>query len=215
MIRRRVLTAPKIPVAHEDPGADPIGWGAVLAAPLHLLALVLVVSGIQKLVAPGAAAAAMADARLPLPGRGRPATGVALGAVETATGVAALAVPHPIAAAWLGVFYLALAGFVLLLRARDADAGCGCFGATSTPPGTAHLVLNGVAAATAFAIAAIGVPDIVDVVDEGLVVAGTYVLALAIGAAVLLLAPGLTAEVTRLLRGEHPSPPVRTFGSVS
>ena len=187
----------------------------MLAAPLHLLALVLVVSGIQKLVAPRAAAAAMADARLPVPWRGRAATGIALGAVETATGIVALAVPHRLAAAWLGVFYLALAGFVLLLRARDADAGCGCFGASSTPPGAAHLVLNGVAAATAFGIAVAGVPDIVDVVDDGILVAVAYVLLLAIGAAVLLVAPALTAEISRLLRGEHPSPTVRTFGSTS
>ena len=187
----------------------------MLAAPLHLLALVLVVSGIQKLVAPGAAAAAMADARLPVPWRGRAATGIALGAVETATGIVALAVPHRLAAAWLGVFYLALAGFVLLLRSRDADAGCGCFGASSTPPGTAHLVLNGVAATTAFGIAVAGVPDIVDVVDDGILVAVAYVLLLAIGAAVLLVAPALTAEISRLLRGEHPSPSVRTFGSTS
>lgn len=194
---------------------EPIGWEAVLAAPLHLLALVLVVSGIQKLVAPRAAAAAMADARLPLPWRGRPATGIALGAVEAATGLAALAVPHRLAAGWLGVFYLALAGFVLLLRSRDADAGCGCFGASSTPPGTAHLVLNGVAAATAFAIAVAGVPDIVDVVDDGAVTAVAYVLLLTIGAAVLLVAPALTAEISRLLRGEHPSPSVPTFRSTS
>lgn len=187
----------------------------MLAAPLHLLALVLVVSGIQKLVAPSAAAAAMADARLPLPWRGRPATGVALGAIEVATGVLALAVPNRLAAAWLGAFYLALGGFVLLLRARDADAGCGCFGAATTPPGTAHLVLNVAAAATAFGIAAAGVPDIVDVVDDGPVVAAAYVLLLTIGAAVLLVAPALTAEISRLLRGEHPGPPVRPFGSTS
>lgn len=187
----------------------------MLAAPLHLLALVLVVSGIQKLVAPRAAAAAMADARLPVPRRGRPVTGVALGVIETATGVIALAVPHRLAAAWLGVFYLALAGFVLLLRSRDADAGCGCFGAASTPPGTAHLLLNAVAAVTCFAVAVAGVPDIVDVVDDGLVTAAAYVLLLAIGAAVLLVAPALTAEISRLLRGEHPSPSVRTFGSTS
>jgi hypothetical protein len=186
-----------------------------LAGPLHLLALVLVVSGVQKLLAPSAPAAAMADARLPLPARGRPVTGIVLGVVELATGVAALAVPHRLAAAWLGVFYLALAGFVLLLRSRDADAGCGCFGAASTPPGTAHLVLNGVAAATAFGIAVAGVPDIVDVVDDGILTAAAYVVLLAVGAAVLLVAPALTAEVDRLVRGEHPDPPVRTFGSVS
>ena len=187
----------------------------MLAAPLHLLALVLVVSGVQKLMAPAAAAAAMADARLPLPWRGRPATGVALGAVEVTTGALALAVPNRLVAAWLGVFYLALAGFVLLLRSRDADAGCGCFGAAQTPPGTAHLVLNVVAAATAFGIAAAGVPDIVDVVDDGIVVAAAYVLLLTTGAAVLLVAPALTAEISRLLRGEHPTPVVRTFGSTS
>lgn len=186
-----------------------------LAAPLHLLALVLVVSGIQKLLAPSAAAAAMADARLPVPWRGRRITGIALGAVETATGVVALAVPHALAAAWLGVFYLALAGFVLLLRSRDADAGCGCFGAASTPPGAAHLVLNGVAAVTAFAIAIAGVPDIVEVVDDGAVVSAAYLLLLAIGASLLLVAPALSAEVGRLLRGEHTGPAVRTFGSTS
>lgn len=186
-----------------------------LAGPLHLLALVLVVSGFQKLLAPRAAATAMADARLPVPGRGRPVTGVALGVVEAATGAAALAVPHALAAAWLGAFYLALAGFVLLLRARDADAGCGCFGASSTPPGTAHLVLNGTAAVTAFAIAVAGVPDIVDVFDEGFVAAVAYLLLLATGSAVLLVAPAVTAEVSRLLRGEQPRPTVRTFGSAS
>lgn len=185
----------------------------MLAAPLHLLALVLVVSGIQKLLAPAAAAAAMADARLPVPWRGRAATGIALGAVEIATGALALAVPHRLAAVWLGVFYLALGGFVLLLRSRDSAAGCGCFGAATTPPGTAHLVLNGVGALTAFGIAVAGVPDIVDVVDDGIVVAAAYVLLLAIGAAVLLVAPALTAETSRLLRGEHPG--VRTFRSVS
>lgn len=186
-----------------------------LAGPLHLLALALIVSGIQKLVAPRAAASAMADARLPLVGRGRPAAGFALGTVEVATGLAALAVPHRLAAAWLGVFYLALAGFILLLRSRDADAGCGCFGASTTPPGTAHLVSNGVAAVTAFGIAIAGVPDIVDVVDAGIVTSAAYLLLLAVGAALLLVAPALTAEIARSLRGEHPSPTVRTFGSAS
>lgn len=187
----------------------------MLAAPLHLLAVVLVVSGIQKLVAPSAAAAAMADARLPLPWRGQPATGVALGVVEVATGVLALAVPNRLAAAWLGLFYLALAGFILLLRSRDADAGCGCFGAATTPPGTAHLVLNVGAALTGLGVAVAGVPDIVDVVDDGILVAAAYVVLLAIGSGLLLVAPALSAEISRLLHRGHAGPPVRTFGSVS
>lgn len=184
-----------------------------LAGPLHLLALVLVVSGIQKLVAPRASAAAMADARLPVPWRGRPVTGLALGAVEVVTGAIAIVVPHALAAAWLGVFYLGLAGFVLVLRSRDSDAGCGCFGAASTPPGTAHLVLNVVAAATAFVIAAAGVPDIVDVVDDGVVVSIAYVILLTLGASLLLVAPALIADLGRVLRGDRADRTIPTFGS--
>lgn len=175
-----------------------------LAGPLHLLAVVLVVSGLGKVMAPAPAATAMRDARLPVPFAGRAASGVALGVLEAATGIVGLAIPRWWAAVAVGTFYVAFGMFVLRLRATDSTAGCGCFGASSTPPGTAHLVLNAVAAATAFAIAALGVPDIVDVFDDGVGVAVPYVVLLAIGAGVLLTAPAIAAEVARIRSGELP-----------
>lgn len=175
-----------------------------LAGPLHLLGLVLVVSGIGKMLSPGPAARAMADAALPMPFRGRRFTGVALGVVETAVGLVALAVPTWWAATALGAFYVALALFVLRLRATDGTAACGCFGASSTPPGTAHLVLNTGGACAAFVIAALGVPDIVDIVGAGVGVAVPYLALLATGAAVLLLAPALVADIDDVRSGGRP-----------
>ena len=175
-----------------------------LAGPLHLLALVLVVSGIGKLADPWPSTGAMRDAGLPVPFRGRAVSGRLLGGIEAAIGLTALAVPLWWATASLGVFYAALAGFVLRLQRRDGDAGCGCFGASSTPPGRAHLVLNAVAAAVGFGAATAGVPDIVDVFDEGFGVAVPYVALLAIGAGLVLVAPALTAELSRNRNGSRP-----------
>lgn len=175
-----------------------------LAGPLHLLALVLVVSGLQKLVSPGPAATAMADAGLPVPRRGRMASGIALGAVEAGVGLVAIAIPTWWAAAALGTFYLALAGFVVRLRAVDSTAGCGCFGSSSTPPGAVHVALNLVSAGTAFGIAAAGVPDIVEVFDAGLGVSLPYLFVLAVGAGLLLVAPTIVAEIGQIRRGDLP-----------
>lgn len=176
---------------------------SALAGPLHLVALVLVVSGAQKVVAPGPAAQAMRDAGLPVPVRAT-WTGVVLGVVEAACGLAVFAAPHPASALALGAFYLALAGFVLLLRSRDATASCGCFGAASTPPTTAHLVLNVVAAATALTAAAIGVPDVVDLLDEGAGVALPYATLVVAGAGLLLLAPALLGQIDQIVHGDQP-----------
>lgn len=182
-----------------------------LAGPLHLLALVLVVSGIGKLVDPWPPTAAMRDAGLPVPFRGRAVGGYALGALEAAIGLAALAVPEWWAAAALGGFYAALAAFVLRLRARDDSAGCGCFGASSTPPGVAHVVLNVSGAVFALVTAVAGVPDIVTVFDAGIGVAVPYVALLAVGAGLVLVAPALSAELSR----SRATPTVRTFAPVA
>ena len=181
-----------------------------LAGPLHLLALVLVISGIGKVLDPWPATGAMRDAGLPVPFRGRAVGGIALGAVEATVGVVGLAVPAWWAATLLGSFYAALAIFVIRLRARDGDAGCGCFGASSTPPGTAHVVLNVTAAVVAFATASLGVPDIVAVLDHGWGAAVPYVALLGIGAGLVLVAPALTAELTR-----SRSAPVRSFSATA
>lgn len=176
-----------------------------LAGPLHLLALVLVVSGFGKLMNPGPASAAMRDARLPVPFRGRAVTGAALGVAEAAVGLTALAVPAWWAAGLLGGTYLGFLAFILRLRSRDGAAGCGCFGASSTPPGTAHLVLNAVAVAVAGTAVVAGVPDILAVFDDGIAVAVPYVALLAIGAGTLLVAPALSAEVAWARAGRGPA----------
>ena len=177
-----------------------------LAGPLHLLALVLVVSGVGKLVSPWPATAAMRDAGLPVPFRGRAVGGLALVAVETSIGLAALAVPQWWAALALAGFYAALTAFVVRLRRRDGDAGCGCFGASSTPPGTAHVVLNATATIVALSVAALGVPDILDVFDDGAGVAVPYVLLLAVGAWLVLVAPTVAAERSQARAGTAPRP---------
>jgi len=181
---------------------------SALAGPLHLVALVLVVSGAQKVARPLPAAQAMADAGLPVPARAQRAVGALLGVGEAATGLAVFAAPHPATAAWLGIAYLALAGFVVALRRRDATAGCGCFGAATTPPTTTHVVLNVAAAAIALGAAAVGVPDVVDVLDEGLGVALPYAALVALGAGLVLLAPVLLADIDQIVEGEG----VRPFG---
>jgi hypothetical protein len=175
---------------------------SALAGPLHLVALVLVVSGAQKVARPAPAAQAMVAAGLPLPARLHAGIGIALGIAEAATGLTVFAAPHPATAAWLGVAYLALAGFVLVLRRRDATAGCGCFGAATTPPSTTHVVLNVAAAAVALAAAATGVPDVVEVLDEGAGVAVPYTALVALGAGLVLLAPTLLAGIEQAVRGD-------------
>lgn len=168
---------------------------SALAGPLHVVALVLVVSGAQKVARPAPAAQAMATAGLPIPARRFALAGTALGVAEAATGLGVFAAPGPVAATWLGAAYLALAGFVVALRRRDATAGCGCFGAATTPPTTAHVVLDLVAAAVAVTAAVVGVPDLVDVLDEGVAVAVPYLGLVAVGAGLVLLAPSLVADL--------------------
>lgn len=178
---------------------------SALAGPLHLVALVLVISGVQKIVAPGAATQAMRDAGLPVPRRGT-TIGVVLGLVETASGLAVFVAPHLASALWLGAIYLAFAGFVVRLRRHDATAGCGCFGAASAPPTTAHVAVNAASAGIALAAAAVGVPDVVDLVDEGIGVALPYGVLVVTGAGVVLLAPGLLAQIHQVVRGDGPPP---------
>lgn len=168
---------------------------SALAGLLHLVALALVVSGAQKVIRPAPAAQAMVAAGLPVPWRHHAAAGAALGVGEAATGLAVFAVPHPATAAWLGVAYLALAGFVVLLRRRDGTAGCGCFGAASTPPTRVHVVLDVAAAAMAFGAALTEVPDVVELIDEGAAVAVPYAVLVVLGAGLALAAPALLAAV--------------------
>ncbi len=176
-----------------------------LTAAVHLLAAVLVVSGAQKLLSPDASAVAMRGAGLPVPFPDHLA-GRALGLVEAAIGLAAIAVPETWATISLGLFYAALTVFVLRLRQTDASAGCGCFGSSSTPPGTAHLVLNGIATGVAAGAAFVGVVDIVDILDDSIAVATSYLALLGIGSGLLLLGPVLAASLADARSGGNDVP---------
>lgn len=185
---------------------------SALAGPLHLVAFVLLLSGVQKLAQPRPAAQAMRDAGLPVPRRAVTSVGRALGLVEVATGLAVLALPAAAPAAWMAVFYLGLAGFVLQLRRRDDTAGCGCFGASSAPPTIAHVIANVTAAAVAGAAALTGVPDIVDIWREGVGVVVPYGLLVAVGGVLTLLGPTLLAELSSTSAGRDTPAGVRPFG---
>ncbi len=184
---------------------------AVTAA-LHLLAAVLLISGAQKLLAPGPAAEAMRAAGLPSVGPDA-VTGRLLGAVEATIGMIALVTPERWSALLLAAFFLALTAFVVRLRRTDADAGCGCFGSSSAPPGTAHLILNVAATLVGVAAATIGVADVVDVFDDGVLVAATYLALLGIGGGLLLLGPPLASSLALARSGEGGAVPV--FGTTT
>jgi hypothetical protein len=76
----------------------------------------------------------------------------AIGSGEIAVGLSVVVTGSRPAVALLAAAYLVFAGVaVLLLRAGGARTSCGCFGATDSPLGPAHLVLNVVALAAGLA----------------------------------------------------------------
>lgn len=134
---------------------------ALIAGPLHLVALVLAVSGAHKLLDPSAASAAMVSAGVPT----SLASGRTVGAVEIVAGAGVLAFGGVVAALAVGIIYAGFAGFLLVLRRRDDAAPCGCFGASDAPPGAVHLVINLVAVAVVVAAVSTSVPGLLDVAD--------------------------------------------------
>jgi uncharacterized membrane protein YphA (DoxX/SURF4 family) len=137
-------------------------------------ASLLAVGGVAKVLRPLSAVLAMRAIGLP--------SGTLLvrllGIAEIAVAVWVILTAAPIAAALMGVAYLAFAGFVAVAM-RSADRrSCGCFGEASTPPGVAHIVVD-LAAAMVSAAAVIGeVPSLSDMLSDGffesaLIVAGS------------------------------------------
>ncbi len=212
----------------EDPGIvaflstdDPTGrWVgsrvgscmSVLLAPFLTLAIVLVVSGVDKLWRPDGAAAALRSARITavvgpgsIPRSQRSAR--AMGTLEAAIGVGAIAVPwitdrvvpSAIAALVMAGTYAGFAWFVTRLAAIDSTASCGCFG-SSSPPGPAHRRLNLAAAGVSVAMVVVSLAteqaaSLGIVIDAG---AGTSLAVLVLVAAavpLVLLAPGLLSDL--------------------
>lgn len=106
-------------------------------------ALLLAGAGVAKLRAPDQAAAMLRRAwRTRLnrrPARVLVRTG---GLVELAAGAAVIAIGDRAAAALLGCCYLAFLLVAAQLVRRGQRTSCGCFGATESPVGLGHLVVN-------------------------------------------------------------------------
>lgn len=77
-----------------------------------------------------------------------------LGVAEVAISLGFLIWPVPLTAASVGAAYLGVFGSAWILKQRDQD--CGCFGASSTPVGPAHLIVTLVGAVSALGLALIG-----------------------------------------------------------
>lgn len=109
------------------------------AGPLFAAALLLLVAGVAKVATPAATRVALRTAGLP----STPLVARALGAVECAIALSALALGGPVPAALVALTYLGFAGFSARLAAASrGTASCGCFGASSAPVGRLHVAVN-------------------------------------------------------------------------
>lgn len=135
----------------------------LLTPAFQTVALVILVGGAAKVVAPSGFAGLLGTFRVPAPR----IVAVGAGVVELALGAVALVVGGPWLALAVAGAYLLFAGTVLLARRRGAP-DCGCFGAVAAPPSSLHVVLNVAAAAVALGAAAVagGPPPLLDVLGD-------------------------------------------------
>jgi hypothetical protein len=125
-----------------------------LAGLVYAAALLLGAAGIGKVTSPGATRIALRSAGLPASALAARAIGVA----EVLIALAALAVGGTLSTGLVAASYLGFAWFARRLDTRTrGSAPCGCFGASSAPVGTLHVVLNLLIAAGA-AVAAVEAP---------------------------------------------------------
>ncbi len=107
-----------------------------VAGPVWIAAVLLVLSGAGKVLRPTPTREALRNAGLP----SRGPVVAAIGSVELAVAGWVLLLGGRLAAAALGVLYLAFTLFLLRLRARaGAGANCSCLGARPAPVTLAHV----------------------------------------------------------------------------
>jgi len=191
----------------------------LLLGPFHVVLLVLLISGTDKVLRPGGAAGALKASGL-VPGVQRLSLGRVLGRIlgiaEISCAALAFLKPSLFSVLAVAVVFSGFIWFVHKLRNTDATAGCGCFGSSTTPPGLTHLVFNAIA--TAIALAAAGAivlsqsrPEIQLVTAEGFGTLAAYVVAASVGAILFLNGPTLLADITVAKSGDHTHRPVKTF----
>jgi hypothetical protein len=128
----------------------------ILAAPYLAAAALLVVAGGPKIADPLPLVRALRSVGLPA-GRGM-VRAFAVG--EVGIGLAAMVQPSRTTALLVAALYVGFTAFVGLALARGGVLeSCGCFGKADTPPTRAHLVLTGLLAVAAGALAVAPPPD--------------------------------------------------------
>lgn len=112
----------------------------MLAPAAAVFSLLLIVTGLAKLVRPHDVERALSQLGLPRIG----GIGYVIGGAEVLVGTAALFFPPVLAVQ--AALYLGFAVWVLwALRSEVPIASCGCLGREDTPPTAAHVVLNVIA----------------------------------------------------------------------
>ena len=170
---------------------------SLVAVPFHAAAVLLIISGMAKVRSPRTVMPMLAivcervGAEVPAARRwsahGR--AGRALGVIEVLLGLGCLLGSRIVAFGTVVAFAL-LTDLLVAARQRGVQATCYSTAATSTPT-VLHIVSNLVAAIAVF-VAALGsdVPSIWDALGSGPLVAMPYLLAIAVGVAMVVRLAG-------------------------
>ncbi len=106
---------------------------------VYAAALLLWLAGVAKVTVPASTRVALRSAGLP----SKAWMTQGLGGAEATIAAAAVFVGGPVATALVAVSYLGFAWFSRRLQVKTRGAApCGCFGSSSAPVGTLHVVLN-------------------------------------------------------------------------
>ena len=139
---------------------------SVLDGAFWVVSLVLLASGVTKLLDPAPLGTALVELGV-LPA-GEPARGAlagrVLGAIELLVGGAALVVGGRLTAVLVTLSYLV---FTVIVAAswRRGLRSCGCFGASSSPPAALHVALNAVSTCVALGAVLAPAPAVADGLD--------------------------------------------------
>lgn len=112
----------------------------MLATAAAIFSLLLIVTGVAKIIRPHDVAKALAAFGLPP----MAIIGISIGVVEVGVGAGALF--SPVLLGVQGALYAVFAAWVLMaLRSNVPISSCGCLGRDDTPPTVSHIILNIVA----------------------------------------------------------------------
>jgi hypothetical protein len=167
------------------------------------------VAGAAKFLAPSGTVQALRAARLPA----SPLLVRLLGLTELAVGVATIVVGGWVLPAVVALFYAGFSGFVAMrLRAGDT-AGCGCFGATTAPLTSGHLVYDVAAMVSAVLFVADPAPSLSNVLADQPWAGVPYLMIIALG--VTLSVAVLTVLPSTRAAARPPAATPLRFGPVS